>query len=86
MLQSKILHYMRQMAVITPYAQFLFKFVSETSEYVVPISVFCISHLFPILLQRVLLHSRERLIQLEEFDCDIIFFASVVGLITLFMQ
>ncbi|XP_057250550.1 DNA topoisomerase 6 subunit B isoform X2 [Beta vulgaris subsp. vulgaris] len=30
--RSKILHYMRQMAVITPYAQFLFKFVSETSE------------------------------------------------------
>lgn len=31
--QSKILHYMRQMAVITPYAQFLFKFLSETPEY-----------------------------------------------------
>lgn len=30
--RSKILHYMRQMAVITPYAQFLFKFVSETSD------------------------------------------------------
>ncbi|KAH9618145.1 hypothetical protein KSS87_008498 [Heliosperma pusillum] len=30
--RSKILHYMRQMAVITPYAQFLFKFVSETAE------------------------------------------------------
>lgn len=32
-LQSKILHYMRQMAVITPYAQFLFKFVSDAPEY-----------------------------------------------------
>lgn len=32
--QSKILHYMRQMAVITPYAQFLFKFISDTPEYV----------------------------------------------------
>ncbi|KAH7543593.1 hypothetical protein FEM48_Zijuj02G0200300 [Ziziphus jujuba var. spinosa] len=31
-LQSKILHYMRQMAVITPYAQFLFKFVSDASD------------------------------------------------------
>ncbi|KAK9673693.1 hypothetical protein RND81_12G183800 [Saponaria officinalis] len=30
--RSKILHYMRQMAVITPYAQFLFKFVSETAD------------------------------------------------------
>ncbi|GAB2218350.1 hypothetical protein Droror1_Dr00001570 [Drosera rotundifolia] len=30
--RSKILHYMRQMAVITPYAQFLFKFVSETTD------------------------------------------------------
>ncbi|KAL5708008.1 DNA topoisomerase (ATP-hydrolyzing) [Ranunculus cassubicifolius] len=30
--RSKILHYMRQMAVITPYAQFLFKFVSDTVE------------------------------------------------------
>ncbi|KAL2940882.1 DNA topoisomerase 6 subunit B [Bienertia sinuspersici] len=30
--QSKILHYMRQMAVITPYAQFVFKFVSETAD------------------------------------------------------
>ncbi|KAF5748777.1 DNA topoisomerase 6 subunit B isoform X1 [Tripterygium wilfordii] len=30
--RSKILHYMRQMAVITPYAQFLFKFVSETPD------------------------------------------------------
>ncbi|GAV69075.1 HATPase_c domain-containing protein/Topo-VIb_trans domain-containing protein, partial [Cephalotus follicularis] len=30
--RSKILHYMRQMAVITPYAQFLFKFLSDTSE------------------------------------------------------
>lgn len=30
--RSKILHYMRQMAVITPYAQFIFKFVSETSD------------------------------------------------------
>ncbi|WZY94768.1 hypothetical protein YC2023_067097 [Brassica napus] len=29
---SKILHYMRQMAVITPYAQFLFRFISETPE------------------------------------------------------
>lgn len=33
-LQSKILHYMRQMAVITPYAQFLFQFVSDSLEYV----------------------------------------------------
>ncbi|XVF47462.1 hypothetical protein PTKIN_Ptkin03bG0110400 [Pterospermum kingtungense] len=30
--RSKILHYMRQMAVITPYAQFLFKFVSDASD------------------------------------------------------
>ncbi|XP_077210440.1 topoisomerase 6 subunit B [Tasmannia lanceolata] len=30
--RSKILHYMRQMAVITPYAQFLFRFVSDTSD------------------------------------------------------
>ncbi|XP_019164114.1 PREDICTED: DNA topoisomerase 6 subunit B isoform X2 [Ipomoea nil] len=30
--RSKILHYMRQMAVITPYAQFLFKFISETPD------------------------------------------------------
>ncbi|KAL2487876.1 DNA topoisomerase 6 subunit B [Forsythia ovata] len=30
--RSKILHYMRQMAVITPYAQFLFKFLSDTPE------------------------------------------------------
>ncbi|KAA8549565.1 hypothetical protein F0562_001417 [Nyssa sinensis] len=30
--RPKILHYMRQMAVITPYAQFLFKFVSDTSD------------------------------------------------------
>ncbi|CAB4281772.1 unnamed protein product [Prunus armeniaca] len=30
--RSKILHYMRQMAVITPYAEFLFKFVSDASE------------------------------------------------------
>lgn len=28
------MHYMRQMAVITPYAQFLFKFVSDAPEYV----------------------------------------------------
>ena len=33
-MQSKILHYMRQMAVITPYAQFLFKFISDAPEYV----------------------------------------------------
>ncbi|KAG5629963.1 hypothetical protein H5410_001680 [Solanum commersonii] len=31
--RSKILHYMRQMAVITPYAQFLFQFVSDSPEY-----------------------------------------------------
>ncbi|KAF5179721.1 Dna topoisomerase 6 subunit b [Thalictrum thalictroides] len=30
--RSKILHYMRQMAVITPYAQFLFKFVSDAVD------------------------------------------------------
>ncbi|KAK4760520.1 hypothetical protein SAY87_005413 [Trapa incisa] len=30
--RSKILHYMRQMAVITPYAQFIFKFISDTSD------------------------------------------------------
>ncbi|PKA52823.1 DNA topoisomerase 6 subunit B [Apostasia shenzhenica] len=30
--RSKILHYMRQMAVITPYAQFLFKFISGTTD------------------------------------------------------
>uniref|UniRef100_A0A5B6YH47 DNA topoisomerase 6 subunit B n=2 Tax=Davidia involucrata TaxID=16924 RepID=A0A5B6YH47_DAVIN len=30
--RPKILHYMRQMAVITPYAQFLFKFVADTSD------------------------------------------------------
>lgn len=43
-MQSKILHYMRQMAVITPYAQFLFKFVSETSEYVISFCS-CVLHL-----------------------------------------
>uniref|UniRef100_A0A1D1ZHN6 DNA topoisomerase 6 subunit B n=1 Tax=Anthurium amnicola TaxID=1678845 RepID=A0A1D1ZHN6_9ARAE len=30
--RSKILHYMRQMAVITPYAQFLFRFISEVQD------------------------------------------------------
>ncbi|CAN1263594.1 DNA topoisomerase 6 subunit B [Linum perenne] len=30
--RSKILHYMRQMAVITPYAQFQFRFISESSD------------------------------------------------------
>ncbi|CAD6225524.1 unnamed protein product [Miscanthus lutarioriparius] len=30
--RSKILHYMRQMAVITPYAQFLFKFLSDAAD------------------------------------------------------
>ncbi|KAM6598082.1 DNA topoisomerase 6 subunit B [Cannabis sativa] len=30
--RSKILHYMRQMAVITPYAQFLFKFVTDSTD------------------------------------------------------
>ncbi|XP_042481245.1 DNA topoisomerase 6 subunit B [Macadamia integrifolia] len=30
--RSKILHYMRQMAVITPYAQFLFKFVTDAAD------------------------------------------------------
>lgn len=30
--RSKILHYMRQMAVITPYAQFLFSFVSDATD------------------------------------------------------
>lgn len=30
--RSKILHYMRQMAVITPYAQFLFKFVTDAVD------------------------------------------------------
>ncbi|KAI3449912.1 hypothetical protein Pfo_006577 [Paulownia fortunei] len=30
--RSKILHYMRQMAVITPYSQFLFKFLSESPD------------------------------------------------------
>ncbi|KAM3324130.1 DNA topoisomerase 6 subunit B isoform X1 [Capsicum chacoense] len=30
--RSKILHYMRQMAVITPYAQFLFQFLSDSPE------------------------------------------------------
>uniref|UniRef100_A0A0E0QP11 DNA topoisomerase VI subunit B transducer domain-containing protein n=1 Tax=Oryza rufipogon TaxID=4529 RepID=A0A0E0QP11_ORYRU len=32
LLQSKILHYMRQMAVITPYAQFLFRFLSDSPD------------------------------------------------------
>ncbi|PWA88260.1 topoisomerase 6 subunit B [Artemisia annua] len=36
--RSKILHYMRQMAVITPYAQFMFRFVSETPDKNVSIS------------------------------------------------
>ncbi|EXB48402.1 DNA topoisomerase 6 subunit B [Morus notabilis] len=35
--RSKILHYMRQMAVISPYAQFLFKFVSDASDKTVTI-------------------------------------------------
>ncbi|KAK8936531.1 DNA topoisomerase 6 subunit B [Platanthera zijinensis] len=30
--RSKILHYMRQMAVITPYSEFLFKFISGTAD------------------------------------------------------
>ncbi|XP_050371531.1 DNA topoisomerase 6 subunit B [Argentina anserina] len=30
--RSKILHYMRQMAVITPYAEFIFKFVSDVPD------------------------------------------------------
>ncbi|TVU11126.1 hypothetical protein EJB05_44692 [Eragrostis curvula] len=30
--RSRILHYMRQMAVITPYAQFLFRFLSDAAE------------------------------------------------------
>ncbi|WOL13665.1 DNA topoisomerase 6 subunit B isoform X1 [Canna indica] len=30
--RSKIIHYMRQMAVITPYAQFLFKFISDLAD------------------------------------------------------
>ncbi|XP_008782884.2 DNA topoisomerase 6 subunit B [Phoenix dactylifera] len=30
--RSKILHYMRQMAVITPYAQFLFRFISDLAD------------------------------------------------------
>ncbi|KAF0909784.1 hypothetical protein E2562_000105 [Oryza meyeriana var. granulata] len=30
--RSKILHYMRQMAVITPYAQFLFRFLSDSAD------------------------------------------------------
>lgn len=30
--RSKILHYMRQMAVITPYAQFLFRFISDLTD------------------------------------------------------
>ncbi|CAA6670188.1 unnamed protein product [Spirodela intermedia] len=30
--RSKILHYMRQLAVITPYSQFIFRFVSEVQE------------------------------------------------------
>ncbi|KAL4198195.1 hypothetical protein AMTRI_Chr03g44710 [Amborella trichopoda] len=30
--RSKILHYMRQMAVITPYAQFLFKLISDMAD------------------------------------------------------
>uniref|UniRef100_R7W3Y6 DNA topoisomerase 6 subunit B n=1 Tax=Aegilops tauschii TaxID=37682 RepID=R7W3Y6_AEGTA len=33
MRNSRILHYMRQMAVITPYAQFLFRFLSDAAEY-----------------------------------------------------
>lgn len=36
-MQSKILHYMRQMAVITPYAQFLFRFISDAPEYALPL-------------------------------------------------
>ncbi|KAI7746231.1 hypothetical protein M8C21_017696, partial [Ambrosia artemisiifolia] len=35
--RSKILHYMRQMAVITPYAQFMFRFVSDTPDKTVSI-------------------------------------------------
>lgn len=42
-MQSKILHYMRQMAVITPYAEFLFKYVPDpdVSEYVISLSCTC---------------------------------------------
>lgn len=38
-MQSKILHYMRQMAVITPYAQFHLKFVSDVPEYELSLSL-----------------------------------------------
>jgi hypothetical protein len=31
-LQSKIVNYMRQMAVITPYAEFVFRFIGLTPE------------------------------------------------------
>lgn len=54
-LQSKILHYMRQMAVITPYAQFLFKFLSESPEYLLFLPTFSLksvlffsNYLFPV--------------------------------------
>ncbi|KAL5201859.1 hypothetical protein ABZP36_036213 [Zizania latifolia] len=40
--RSKILHYMRQMAVITPYAQFLFRFLSDSVEYASSSVVFCV--------------------------------------------
>ncbi|XP_078438414.1 topoisomerase 6 subunit B isoform X2 [Wolffia australiana] len=30
--RSKILHYMRQLAVITPYSQFVFRFIAETED------------------------------------------------------
>ncbi|XP_057452714.1 DNA topoisomerase 6 subunit B [Lotus japonicus] len=36
--RSKILHYMRQMAVITPYAQFVFKFMSDAPDKNVTVS------------------------------------------------
>lgn len=37
---------MRQMAVITPYAQFLFRFISETPEYDFCLSLFLLLYLF----------------------------------------
>lgn len=46
-MQSKILHYMRQMAVITPYAQFLFKFISDMGEWVSLWHIIVIFHSFP---------------------------------------
>lgn len=44
---------MRQMAVITPYAQFLFKFVSDTSEYALSLTHYLFSFFLSFLINLI---------------------------------